>query len=162
MNEIENLNGREAAEASVLPEGTDHTIEADPAIGAGRPIGAGLPETDVLPAYLFHQGTNYKAYEYLGAHCEKTGEGYVYTFRVWAPNATFVTLNADFTDWHNGLPFRRITKNGIWEAVVESEVSLDGMFYKFAVTGRNGTTWLKSDPYAFSSETLLKNASVLR
>ncbi len=143
MKELENLNVREVTEESV------------------RPSGAGLPETDELPAYLFHQGTNYKSYDYMGAHCEKTADGYVYTFRVWAPNATFITLNADFTDWQNGLPFRRITKNGIWEAVVESDVSLDGQFYKFAVTGKDGVTWLKSDPYAFSSETLLKTASIL-
>ena len=56
MNELENLNVRESAEETVAaPE---------------RPVGAGLPETDVLPAYLFHQGTNFKAYDYLGAHCE--------------------------------------------------------------------------------------------
>lgn len=148
MNELENLNDRESAEETVtVPE---------------RPIGAGLPEADELPAYLFHQGTNFKAYEYLGAHCEKTGSGYVYTFRVWAPNAAFITLNADFTDWNNGLPFRRISRNGIWEAVVESAGSLDGQFYKFAVTGQNGVTWLKADPYAFASETMINTASILR
>ena len=35
-----------------------------------------------IPLYLFHQGTNAKAYEFLGAH--GNGDGSV-TFRVWAP-----------------------------------------------------------------------------
>lgn len=144
MNETKNLN-----------VGEPHKIPDVPTVGAG------LGESDPVPAYLFHQGTNYRSYDYMGVHLEKTDDGYRYTFRVWAPNATFITLNADFTDWENGLPFRRITKNGIWEAVVESEKSLDGQFYKFAVTGKNGVTYLKSDPYAFASETRKKTASII-
>jgi len=142
MNEIENRNVGECGKTA-------------------KPLGTGLFETDSLPAYLFHQGTNYRAYEYLGAHCTKKDGIYSYTFRVWAPNAAFITLNADFTDWYNGLPMRRITENGIWEAVVDSETSLDGQFYKYAVTGKNGITHLKSDPYAFAAETLLKTASIV-
>lgn len=143
MNDIKDQNTPEKVDVSEITLDTLHS------------------ETDELPAYLFHQGTNYRAYEYMGAHCERIGDSYRYTFRVWAPNATFVTLNADFTDWQNGLPLRRSTKNGIWEISVDSDKSLDGSYYKFAVTGQNGLTWLKSDPYAFSSETLQKTASVI-
>lgn len=114
-----------------------------------------------VPAYLFHQGTNNKAYEYMGVHCEKNGDSYRYTFRVWAPNALLITLNSDFTDWNNGLPLKRITEQGIWEAVVESNESLDGKFYKYAVKGQNGITCMKADPYAFYSETLGKTASII-
>ena len=143
MNDIKDQNTPEKVDVSEITLDTLHS------------------ETDELPAYLFHQGTNYRAYEYMGAHCERIGDSYRYTFRVWAPNATFVTLNADFIDWQNGLPLRRSTKNGIWEISVDSDKSLDGSYYKFAVTGQNGLTWLKSDPYAFSSETLQKTASVI-
>ncbi len=144
MNETKNLNVSEPNEVPAVPT-----------------IGAGLTEADPVPAYLFHQGTNYRSYDYMGVHLTKTDDGYTYTFRVWAPNATFITLNADFTDWQNGLPLRRITKNGIWEVVFESDKSLDGSFYKFAVTGKNGVTYLKSDPYAFASETRKKTASII-
>ena len=51
---------------------------------------------DQLAEYLFHQGTNYRAYTYLGAHRARGG-GYV--FRVWAPNADAVYLTGDFNGW---------------------------------------------------------------
>ena len=50
-----------------------------------------------MAAYLFHQGTNYKAYEYLGVH--KTEAGYI--FRVWAPNAERVCVVGDFNNWND-------------------------------------------------------------
>ena len=48
-----------------------------------------------LAAYLFHQGTNFQAYEYLGAH----REGDKFVFRVWAPNAKSVSVVGDFNQW---------------------------------------------------------------
>ena len=65
-----------------------------------------------LPAYLFHQGTNYKTYEYLGAHKEN---GH-YVFRVWAPNADAVYLVGDFNFWTEDAPMYRVT-DGIWEYI---------------------------------------------
>ena len=125
-----------------------------------------LNRTDIaaennLPAYLFHQGTNFTAYEYLGAHAERTENGWRYSFRVWAPNARAVSLRADFTDWENGHALERLNEQGIWETTVTTERPLDGQFYKYAVTGQNGETHLKADPYAFFSETLEKTASIV-
>lgn len=119
------------------------------------------PETS-LPAYLFHQGTNFYAYDFLGVHGGRDEEKgrYVYTFRVWAPNALRVGVTGDFTEWADEIPMERIT-NGVWEATVESKEPLDGKFYKYAVTGKNAVTYLKSDPYAFYSETLTKTASIV-
>jgi len=118
-------------------------------------------DRDMFPAYLFHQGTNFTAYDYLGVHGIKTENGYTYTFRVWAPNAIRISVVSDFSDWNNGFPMSKINEQGIWEAVFESKESLDGRFYKFAVTGQNGITHLKSDPYARASETLEKTASII-
>ena len=121
-----------------------------------------LSEMDTtLPAYLFHQGTNYTAYKYLGAHGEKTEGGYRYAFRVWAPNANSISLLADFTSWDYGWQMHRTTDGGVWELIVETAESLVGKYYKFAVTGQNGETHYKSDPYAFHSETLGKTASIV-
>ncbi|MBQ2308509.1 MAG: 1,4-alpha-glucan branching enzyme, partial [Clostridia bacterium] len=64
-----------------------------------------------MAEYLFHQGTNYRAYEYLGAH--KTDGGYV--FRVWAPNADRIFLSGDFNNWGEDAPLERISEGGIWE-----------------------------------------------
>ena len=107
---------------------------------------------DNLPAYLFHQGTNYTAYQYLGCHRLEGEDPYRTAFRTWAPNAKAVSLVSDFTGWEKGAPLSRITDGGVWEIVVESEEPLDGKFYKFALTGADGVTRLKADPYAFQSE----------
>ena len=114
------------------------------------------------PADLFHKGMNFTSYDFLGVHGSAAEDGYAYTFRVWAPNAEAVTLNADFTDWKNGLPMIRESEKGLWSVRVESRESLEGRFYKYAVTGKNGVTHLKADPYAFMSETNLKTASIIR
>ena len=92
------------------------------------------------PADLFHKGMNFTSYDFLGVHGSAAEDGYAYTFRVWAPNAEAVTLNADFTDWKNGLPMIRESEKGLWSVRVESRESLEGRFYKYAVTGKNGVT----------------------
>lgn len=124
---------------------------------------ASLSPESSLPAYLFHQGSNFYAYDFMGVHQNFDSEKgvYTYTFRVWAPNALNVGLTGDFTDWEDAIPMKKIT-DGVWEAVLESPTSLEGKFYKYAVTGKNGETYLKSDPYAFYSETLKKTASIIR
>ena len=47
---------------------------------------------DDVALYLFHQGNNMKAYEYMGAHKVK-GEDDLYSFRLWAPHAERVSVN---------------------------------------------------------------------
>lgn len=111
-------------------------------------------------AYFFHQGTNYRAYEYLGCHGMKTFDGYEYTFRVWAPNATEVSLVSDFIDWEYGMAMQRITDKGVWECKYKSNSPLDGKFYKYKVTN-NGASYYKADPYAFYSQTNLETASIV-
>ena len=88
--------------------------------------------------YLFHQGTNYTAYDYLGCHREETETGYRTVFRTWAPNAKQLSLVSDFTDWETGSPMTRVSDDGIWEIAVKSDEPLDVSFYKFAVTGQDG------------------------
>ncbi|MBQ1889540.1 MAG: hypothetical protein II160_02410, partial [Selenomonas sp.] len=49
--------------------------------------------------YLFHQGTNYHAYEMLGAHfVEENGKKGV-RFAVWAPHAKSISVVGDFNAW---------------------------------------------------------------
>ncbi len=122
----------------------------------------GTARENNLPAYLFHQGTNYTAYDYLGCHREETEDGFRTYFRTWAPNARLVSLVSDFTDWEKGKAMKRVSEAGVWETSIESEEPLDGRFYKFAITGADGITRFKADPYAFQSETLKKTASIVR
>lgn len=119
-------------------------------------------EETSLPAYLFHQGTNYESWRYLGVHSERTEEGeYRYIFRVWAPNARAISVVGDLTDWETGLPMTRMTKQGVWELIIDREADMEDTFYKYAVTGQDGVTWLKADPYANYNETLKNTASII-
>lgn len=108
--------------------------------------------------FLFHQGTNFRAYEYMG--CHPLGKDRI-VFRTWAPKADSIDLVSDFTGWDEGIPFEKVSENGIWHAIVDISYSeLVGKFYKFRVTG-GGVTRYKSDPYAFESQTLEKTASIV-
>ena len=114
-------------------------------------------KTSELPAFLFHQGTNYFAYKHLGLHFTANKA----VFRVWAPNADKVSVSGDFNCWDtSAAPMQKVTDMGIWEAKLpRASVSL-GQKYKFAIT-HNGKTVLKADPYAFRSETLGNTASIV-
>ena len=110
-----------------------------------------------LPAFLFHQGTNYFAYKYLGLHFI----GNKAVARVWAPNASSVSLVGDFNSWNVSThKMKRKTEMGVYEISVDSNLLPIGSAYKFAIE-HNGKTVLKADPYALSSETLDKTASVV-
>ena len=110
-----------------------------------------------LPVYLFHQGTNYKAYDFLGAHfAEQNGKAGV-VFRTWAPRAESVSVVGDFNGWNAcSNVMARISEGGVYETFVENLSEFD--LYKFAVKS-DGRTVLKADPYAFHAETPSGTAS---
>ena len=113
--------------------------------------------SDDLPLYLFHQGTNYTAYDFMGAHfaCVNGKNGVV--FRVWAPRADSVSVVGDFNGWNaNVSPMNRISDGGTYELFIENLKEYDA--YKFAVK-HNGKTVFKTDPYAFHAETSPATAS---
>jgi len=117
--------------------------------------------------YLFHQGTYYKSYEFLGCHfmhnendrtvkCEY-GKA---VFRVWAPNAKAVSLVGDFNGWNPGAhKMKHEQGNGIWETVVEYVSTYQK--YKFEITAQSGKKILKADPYASFNETDGASASMV-
>ena len=114
-------------------------------------------ESPDLPLYLFHQGTNYRAYKYFGAHFDRK-EGCV-VFRVWAPHADAVSLVGDFNDWAVGKnPLHKTEDGETWEISVKGLRKYDN--YKYAVTYGKKTV-LKADPYAYHAETAPATASKL-
>lgn len=120
-----------------------------------------MPNQQGLAAYYFHQGTNFRAYEYLGVHLTRTDDGkYSYVFRTWAPNADRVALISDFTDWQEGIPFHRITERGVFELTYTSDHSLERSAYKFRIT-KNGISHNKGDPYAAFSKGGADGASLV-
>ena len=108
-----------------------------------------------VPVYLFHEGSNARAYEFLGAH--RTGKNAV-TFRVWAPHAKSVSVVGDFNSWNDGkTPMSRIPDGEIWETTVKGIKQYDT--YKYCITASDGRQFMKCDPYGFHSETRPGTAS---
>ena len=106
--------------------------------------------------YLFHEGTNYKAYEYMGVH--RCGEQTV--FRVWAPRADRIFVAGDFNGWSESDEMHRVTEGGIWEAVLPERYVADGDCYKFKIYTAGTVLW-KSDPYGFRTEMPPATATVV-
>jgi 1,4-alpha-glucan branching enzyme len=106
-----------------------------------------MKESNDLASYYFHQGTNFRAYEYLGCIPKNTDKGFKYVFRVWAPNAVSVGLVSDFTGWDEPYYMNRITDGGVYECELYTSHSLEGCAYKFKIITEKGAL-LKGDPYA--------------
>ena len=100
-----------------------------------------------FPAYLFHEGTNYHSYQYLGVNHNFCNGIHEYIFRVWAPNADKVGLISDFSGWETPLFLKKVTTNGIYELIYSSRFSLERKAYKYRIFCKNEVTD-KGDPYA--------------
>ena len=101
-----------------------------------------------MAEYLFHEGTNYKSYDFLGSFLE----GDVCTFRVWAPNAKKVYVTGDFCNWEpKKYEAEKINDGGIYECKIEGIKKFD--CYKFVFETQDGRIIYKSDPYARHFET---------
>ncbi len=110
-----------------------------------------------MPIYLFHEGTNYKSYQYFGSHfgVEKGVEGVF--FRVFAPRAIEISVVGDFNGWCERInSMKRISDQGVWECFIPSLKEYDN--YKYAVRTKSGVV-LKADPFAYHAETAPNTAS---
>ena len=106
--------------------------------------------------YLFHQGTNFHAYEMLGAHfTEQDGKKGV-RFAVWAKNAKSVSVVGDFNNWDTRVHrMSRLDDGETWSIFIEG--LKEGATYKYAIEPQwGGPHILKADPYGFFAEKQLK------
>ena len=111
--------------------------------------------------YLFHQGTNFHAYEMLGAHfIERDGKKGV-RFAVWAPHAKSVSVVGDFNNWDNRVNrMIRLEDGETWELFIEGLKQGDN--YKYAILPQHGKAHImKDDPYGFYAEKRPNTASRL-
>lgn len=109
---------------------------------------------------LFHQGTDVKSYKMLGAHFVKQDDGREVVFRVWAPNAKWVSVVGEFNSWNiYKHPMKRVNQSGIWEIFVPDIE--EKQLYKYAIGTSKGEVLYKADPYAYYSELRPGTASVL-
>lgn len=110
--------------------------------------------------YLFHEGTHYNAYRFMGSHLtEENGEKGV-RFTVWAPNALHVGLAADMNHWSGQThSLYKIPESGLWSRFFAGIT--EGTFYKYDITGPDGTRFLKADPFAVRAELRPATASIV-
>ncbi len=112
------------------------------------------------PLELFHGGDAVRAYDFLGAHKVNWDGKDGVVFRVWAPNALTVSVVGNFNNWDQTANYMyKISDGGVWELFIEGLYDFE--IYKYCVE----TPWfeklLKSDPYAFHTQTRPDNASVV-
>ena len=110
--------------------------------------------------YLYNIGENAEAYRALGAHLSKEGEVEGWRFTVYAPNAKKISVVGDFNDWNeDALPMKKDAETGCWEAFAPDIWC--GQKYKYRITGADGKTCYKADPFAFRAEMRPGTASVI-
>ena len=114
--------------------------------------------TNKEQAAQYHAGRLTDGWRWFGAHPDQKRGKAGWTFRVWAPHAQSVSVVGDFNSWDaKANPLTR--KGQEWEGFIPGLQQFTA--YKYAVTGPNGETRLKADPYGFHTETRPATASKL-
>ena len=105
-------------------------------------------------AWAFNGGAHATAYEVLGAHHNR----HATTFRVWAPNATEVSVIGDFNSWNGSADRLEPDPSGVWRGTAAANI---GDRYKFRIRTSRGNLLDKADPYGFAQEEAPGTASVV-
>lgn len=101
--------------------------------------------------YLFNRGELYKSYTRFGAHIIEEGDLQGTFFAVWVPEAESVSVVGDFNNWSSQQNIMSVvSKTGVWTLFIPK--ILLGQLYKFEIHLKDGSAFLKSDPFAFCSE----------
>ena len=107
----------------------------------------------------FHDGSNYKSYNFMGSHRETIDGQNCVVFRTWAPQAKSVSVVGDFNNWNRNVHrMNRISADGIWECYIMEDIP-EFSIYKYSVETSWNEIILKTDPYAFHCETRPSDAS---
>ena len=112
-----------------------------------------LAEQDV---YLFREGTHSRLYQTMGCLLED----HTAAFRVWAPNASRVTVIGSFNNWSTSAnPLSpRPDGSGVWETTASNVARGDA--YKYHVVSSDGRYRVdKADPFALYAEVPSSTAS---
>jgi len=98
----------------------------------------------------FFAGECFDAYRVLGAHpCRDNFGQEGWRFAVWAPGAVAVEICGGFDGWGPGVPMQK-ADTGVWSGFVPGLA--EGELYKYRIHGKDGSTVMRADPYAFSTE----------
>ena len=110
---------------------------------------------------LFKSGKHYRLYEKFGSHVVDFNGVIGTYFSVWAPNAQYVSVIANFNGWNRGShPLNsRWDSSGIWEGFIPNIG--DGETYKYFIRSSSGEELEKSDPFALRWEEPPRTASIV-
>lgn len=109
-----------------------------------------------LDQFLFHQGTHYESYRFLGSHYNEVNEET--TFTVWAPHAKRVFVALDVNNWTgDGYELMRIKDSGLYTGTFNVPLNTT---YKYRILSDHKDE-LKADPYAVYAEVRPHTASIV-
>ena len=110
---------------------------------------------------LFKSGKHYKLYEKLGSHVVEVNSVIGTYFAVWAPNAQYVAVIANFNGWDRGSHplYVRWDGSGIWEGFIPNVGN--GETYKYYIHSTTGEHLEKADPFALRWEVAPRTASIV-
>jgi len=122
---------------------------SDNGVAAGNPLKnvEGYSRFTDFDISLFKSGKHYKLYEKLGSHViEFNGVVGTY-FAVWAPNAHYVSVIANFNGWNRSSHplYVRWDGSGIWEGFIPNIGN--GETYKYFINATTGEDLEKADPF---------------
>jgi 1,4-alpha-glucan branching enzyme len=111
--------------------------------------------------YLFGEGTNERAYEFLGAHLITLDGVDGCRFAVWAPNARRVSVVGNFNFWDGRRHcMRKIFPSGVWEIFIPGVT--EGELYKYEIKDASGHLLPhKADPFGFYAQQPPEQASAV-
>ncbi len=108
--------------------------------------------------YLFHQGTHYRAFQFMGAHFTEEDGTHGVRFTVWAPKAQRVSVVGDFNHWDGRTnTMERLPDSGLWSTFIPD--MKEGTVYKYEIITPVGHRQLKADPFGFYAEVKPNTAS---
>lgn len=107
----------------------------------------------------FHDGTEFRAWDWFGAHIEKRGDCEGTVFRLWAPHAADVSVICEGNGWLRDLaPMTRTEEDpSVWTCFLLEASRFES--YKYSIRTPEGQVFDKSDPFAFHAETRPHTAS---
>lgn len=102
--------------------------------------------------YLFCEGTHEQVYQWMGSHELEVDNVKGCHFVLWAPDASRVSVVADFNFWDGRRHvMRKHPGAGIWEIFIPKMVA--NASYKYEIADHSGQIQpLKADPYAFAMQ----------
>ncbi|MDN3581363.1 1,4-alpha-glucan branching protein GlgB [Mucilaginibacter flavus] len=137
---------------------------AEPVVAAPAPVLKAVEPYSRFTDFdisLFKSGKHFKLYEKFGSHVvEYNGVVGTY-FAVWAPNAQYVAVIANFNGWNRGSHSlnARWDSSGIWEGFIPN-IGV-GETYKYYIKSSTGEDLEKADPFALRWEVPPSTASIV-